>query len=413
MPTWNLAFSWNVTKEAFFPKNTGALSQLALKASFGVIPESPNAPTSLVKIMGDVPWRSNTRTRETALKISEPASHDLTYEKKQELNIGVQMGFFHNRINLALDGYTRYNYDLIGRVPTQGLSGNILRVGNVAEMKSYGLDLSLQTQNIKLKDFSWTTTLIYAKNENKITKLYVDASISDMVRGSGFSKEGYPVSSIFSIPFRGLNSNGLPTFADSDGNTTVDGLRFDQRENLDFLTYSGTTIPTDVGSLGNLFTYKGLSFNVLLTYSFGNVLRLPTAFKANYDNDALALPKEFANRWMQPGDEHLTQIPAIASPYQRDQMPNLQYAYTAYNYSDVRIAKGDFIRLKEISIGYDFDKDLLKSMKIKRLGVKLQATNLFLLYADKKLNGADPEYSTATTFVPNPKQLTFSLRVGL
>ena len=413
MPTWNLAFSWNVTKEAFFPKNTGVLSQLALKASFGVIPESPNAPTSLVKIMGDIPWRSNTRTRETALKISDPASHDLTYEKKQELNIGVQMGFFHNRINLALDGYTRYNYDLIGRVPTQGLSGNILRVGNVAEMKSYGLDLSLQTQNIKLKDFSWTTTLIYAKNENKITKLYVDASISDMVRGSGFSKEGYPVSSIFSIPFRGLNSNGLPTFADSDGNTTVDGLRFDQRENLDFLTYSGTTIPTDVGSLGNLFTYKGLSLNVLLTYSFGNVLRLPTAFKANYDNDALALPKEFANRWMQPGDEHLTHIPAIASPYQRDQMPNLQYAYTAYNYSDVRIAKGDFIRLKEISIGYDFDKDLLKSMKIKRLGVKLQATNLFLLYADKKLNGADPEYSTATTFVPNPKQLTFSLRVGL
>ena len=412
MPTWNLAFSWNVTKETFFPKNT-ALSLLSFKTSFGVIPESPSAPTSLVKIMGDIPWRSNERTRETALKVADPASYDLTYEKKQEFNMGVQMGFFKNRISLAVDGYTRQNYDLIGRVPTQGLSGSILRVGNVAQMHSYGVDLSLQTQNIKLKDFSWTTTFIYAKNENKITKLYVDASISDMVRGSGFSKEGYPVSSIFSIPFRGLNSDGLPTFADPNGNTTIDGIRFDQRDNLDFLSYSGTTKPTDVGSLGNLFTYKGLSLNVLLTYSFGNVLRLPTAFKANYDNDALALPKEFTNRWMQPGDEHLTQVPAIASSYQRDNMPNLDYAYTAYNYSDVRIAKGDFIRLKEISLGYEFDKDLLKDMKIKRLSMKLQATNLFLLYADKKLNGADPEFSTGDSFIPNPKQLTFSLRVGL
>ena len=140
---------------------------------------------------------------------------------------------------------------------------------------------------------------------------------------------------------------------------------------------------------------------------------MPTAFKANYDNDALALPKEFVNRWMQPGDEHRTQVPAIASSFQRDNMPNLEYAYSAYNYSDVRIAKGDFIRLKEISLGYEFDKDLLKEMRIKRLSMKLQATNLFLLYADKKLNGADPEFSTGSSFIPNPKQLTFSLRVGL
>lgn len=412
MPTWNVAFTWNVTREDFFYK-LQPLSNLSFKISFGVTPESPSANTSLVKIIGDIPWRSNDRTRETALKVSDPANHDLTYEKKQELNLGVQMGFLKNRINFALDGYTRNNYDLIGRVPTQGLNGTVVRVGNVAQMHSYGVDLSLETQNIKLKDFSWTTTFIYAKNENKITKLYVDASITDMVRGSGFSKEGYPVSSIFSIPFRGLNSDGLPTFSDSNGNTTIDGIRFDQRDHLDFLQYSGTTKPTDVGSFGNLFRYKGLSLNILVTYSFGNVLRLPTAFKSNYDNDALAMPKEFTNRWMQPGDENRTNVPVIASSYQRDMMPNLQYAYTAYNYSDVRIAKGDFIRLKEVSVGYDFDRDTVKAMKVKRLGMKLQTTNLFLLYADKKLNGADPEFSGGSTFIPNPKQITFSLRVGL
>ncbi|MDO4879860.1 MAG: SusC/RagA family TonB-linked outer membrane protein [Capnocytophaga sp.] len=412
MPTWNIALTWNVSKESFFPK-LKPISNLSFKASFGVTPESPSVSNSLAKIVGDVPWRSSNTNRETALRISEAANYELTYEKKQELNIGTQVGFFHNRINLALDWYTRNNYDLIGRVPTQGLNGSILRYGNVASMRAYGVDLSLETQNIKLKDFSWTTTFIYAKNENEITELYVDASISDMVSGNGFSKQGYPVGSIFSIPFRGLNQDGLPTFSDANGNTTIDGLRFDQRNNLDFLQYSGTTKPTDVGSLGNLFKYKGLSLNILFTYSFGNVLRLPTAFSASYNNDALARPKEFANRWMQPGDEHRTNVPVIASFYQQNEMPNLQYAYTAYNYSDVRIAKGDFIRLKEISLGYDFDRETLRAMKIKRLGVKLQASNLFLLYADKKLNGADPEYAGLSSFVPNPKQITFSLRVGL
>ena len=411
MPTWNVAFSWNVFKEKFFPK-LAPISNLSFKASFGVASETPAVNNSLVRILGNIPWRSNDRTRETALRVSDVANHDLTYEKKQELNLGVQVGFFKNRINLAADWYTRNNYDLIGRVPTQGLSGNILRMGNVASMHSYGVDLSLETQNIKTKNFSWTTTFIYAKNENRITELYVDASINDMVNGSGFSKQGYPVGSIFSIPFRGLNSDGLPTFSDPNGNTTIDGIRFDERNNLGFLQYSGTTKPTDVGSIGNLFKYKGLSFNVLVTYSFGNVMRLPTSFKAVYDNDALALPKEFTNRWMQPGDEHRTNIPVIASSYQQSEMPTLPYAYTAYNYSDVRIAKGDFIRLKEISIGYDFDKEVLRSLKVRRLGVKLQASNLFLLYADKKLNGADPEFSGSTTFIPNPKQVIFSLRVG-
>ena len=127
----------------------------------------------------------------------------------------------------------------------------------------------------------------------------------------------------------------------------------------------------------------------------------------------VAMPKEFKNRWMQPGDEHRTNIPAIASAYQLYAMPTLEYAYTAYNYSDVRIAKGDFIRLKEISLSYDFDKETLRNMKIKRLSFKLQGTNLFLLYADKKLNGADPEFSVSSSFIPTPKQLTFSIRVGL
>ena len=90
------------------------------------------------------------------------------------------------------------------------------------------------------------------------------------------------------------------------------------------------------------------------------------------------------------------------------------YAYSAYNYSDVRVAKGDFIRMKEISLGYDFPKSIVKILGVNTLAMKLQATNLFLIYADKKLNGQDPKFfNTGGVAVPTPKQFTLTLRLGL
>ena len=88
-------------------------------------------------------------------------------------------------------------------------------------------------------------------------------------------------------------------------------------------------------------------------------------------------------------------------------------AYNSYNYSTARIAKGDFIRMKEISLAYDFPKDLISKWNLANLSLKLQATNLFLLYADKKLNGQDPEFfNTGGVAAPVPKQFTLTLRVG-
>ena len=90
----------------------------------------------------------------------------------------------------------------------------------------------------------------------------------------------------------------------------------------------------------------------------------------------------------------------------------LSRAYNAYNYSTERIAKGDFIRMKEISLNYDFPKS--SRMKLSNLSLKLQATNLFLIYADKKLNGQDPEFfNTGGVAAPVPKQFTLTLRLGI
>ena len=239
--------------------------------------------------------------------------------------------------------------------------------------------------------------------------------VIDLISGTGFALEGYPVRSLFSIPFKGLNNEGLPTFLDQNGNITTTGIYFQtqDKEKLTFLEYSGSVDPTDVGSFGNVFKYKNLTLNVFVTYSFGNVVRLDPVFKNEY-NDLNSMPKEFANRWVVPGDELVTNIPVIASQRQNQNDSDLSYAYNAYNYSTERIAKGDFIRMKEISLSYDFPKTLIAPLKLSNLSLKLQATNLFLIYADKKLNGQDPEFfNTGGVAVPMPKQFTLTLRLGL
>lgn len=168
-----------------------------------------------------------------------------------------------------------------------------------------------------------------------------------------------------------------------------------------------------MGSLGNIFKYKGLSLNVFITYSFGNVVRLDPVFRRSY-SDLASMPKEFKNRWTVAGDENITTIPVIASKNQNHNDTHLNYAYNAYNYSTERIAKGDFIRMKEISIAYSLPKSFVEKLKVKDASVKLQATNLFLIYADKKLNGQDPEFfNTGGVAVPVPKQFTLTLKLGL
>ena len=417
LPTWNVSAAWNMHEEQWFSRLQPTLSHLTLKASYSLTADRgpSNVTNSLAVIKSDKPWRPLADIKETGLYLHELQNEDLTYEKKHELNIGLETGFLKNRINLAVDWYRRDNYDLIGLAMTQGAGGQIERFGNIASMKSSGIEVSLTTQNIKRKHFSWTTNFIYSHTHNEVTELKTAERVIDLVSGSGFAQEGYPVRSLFSIPFMGLNNEGLPTFLDQDGNVTTTGIYFQESDpdKLGFLKYSGSVDPTDVGSIGNVLTWKGFTLNLFVTYSFGNVVRLDPVFSSTY-NDLTATPKEFKNRWMVRGDEAKTDIPVIASTRQNRNDIHLRYAYNAYNYSDARIAKGDFVRLKEVSVGYDFPKALIQPLRLTTLGLKLQATNLFLIYADKKLNGQDPEFTNSGgVAVPMPKQFTLTLRLGL
>ena len=235
----------------------------------------------------------------------------------------------------------------------------------------------------------------------------------DYVSGTGFTMVGYPHRGLFSIPFAGLDSNGIPMFYNEKGEITSTDLSFQSSDDFSWLKYEGPTEPTFTGSLGNSFTYKNVHLNVFFTYSGGNVVRLDPVFSYRY-SDLTATTREFKNRWMVPGDENRTNVPTILSYRQYYENAELRNAYSAYNYSTERVAKGGFIRLKEISVAYDFPKKWLSALKVSNVSLKLQATNLCLLYADKKLNGQDPEFvNSGGVASPVPRQFTMTLRLGL
>ena len=412
LPTWNISGAWNIHEEAWFDNVfNNVLSHATLKASYSLTGDKPAVTNSSVIIQSYNPWRPFASEKESGLEIYDFANPDLTYEKKHELNIGADLGFFNNRLNFTFDWYKRNNYDLIGPRTTNGTKGTILEFANVASMASSGEELSISSKNIKTRDFSWTTDFIFSHVTTEVTSLESQNRIIDMITGTGFTMEGYPYRSLFSMDFQGLNQNGIPTFINETGEVTTSNINF-QSYDLDHLVYEGPTDPTITGSFGNVFAYKGFHLNVFMTYSFGNVVRLDPAFFASY-SDLAAMPKEFKNRWTVAGDENYTDIPAIADLRQLQADSRLSYAYNAFNRSTARIAKGDFVRLKEVSLAYDFPKKWINRLNMSALSLKLQATNLCLLYADKKLNGQDPEfYNAGGVATPMPRQFTLTLRIG-
>lgn len=416
LPTYNIAAAWNLHEENWFKEwNQTALSHLMLKASYSLTGDrGPSYVSNALPIYKPrTPWRPNLSSVETAIMKDSNGNEELTYEKKHEWNFGLEAGLIDNRINLALDVYKRNNYDLIGVIYTQGAGGEIAKYANVASMKSHGVEFTLSTKNINSKEFSWNTDLTFAFAKNEISELSSRSNVLSLCSGSGYPLQGYPVRALFSIPFVGLNDEGLPQFINENNEVTTSDINFQEYEKVDFLKYEGPTDPTITGGFGNLFNYKNFRLNVFITYSFGNKIRLDPVFSAAY-SDMASMPKEFKNRWTIPGDENITDIPTIASRRQYKNDSNLSYAYNAYNYSTARIADGGFIRMKEISLTYDLPTAFLNKLGLSTASIKLQGTNLFLIYADKKLNGQDPEFvNSGGVATPMPKQFTFTLRFGI
>lgn len=411
LPTWNVSAKYNISEEDFM-RNIEWLSFLAIRGTYGLTAIMGPAPNSTVILQNAIAIRQFSHDKEPELKVAATANEDLTWEKQYETNIGFDIGVFNNRVSFSSDIYFRRSFDLIAPIKTSAVGGKYWKLANYADMKSDGFEFSLHTANIKNNDFSWDTNLTFAYSKNKITNLKNKPQLFDLIRPEGGALQGYPVRGLFSIPFAGLSEQGFPQYYDKDGNIVVGDINF-QSGDVDYLKYEGQIDPKYIGGISNVFKYKALTLKIFTSYSFGNVLRLTPSYTAIH-NDWSSVSKEMKNRWLLPGDEQKTNIPTIPSKRIFGSIEKLGIAYSAYNYSDQRVAKGDFIRLKEVSLAYDIPVKLISKSGIKKLSVKLQATNPLLLYSDKRLNGQDPEFFGAGgVALPVAKQYTLTLRMSL
>ncbi len=412
LPTWSFGGAWNIEEESFM-KNIHAVDYLKLRASYGLTASLGPATNSGVVLNSLTTNRTFPTERESVIQIVNLENSDLTWEKNYQTNIGVDAGLFNGKINLSLDVYQRRSFDLISLIKTGGIGGEAIKAANYADMKAKGAEALIGGRVIKAKNWGWRTNFTFGYNTTKITNAKNHPIIFDLVKAEGGNTEGYPVNSLFSIRYKGLDhTTGVPTFINEKGDVSPNVYL--QDEDISHLVYEGPVDPTFTGGFSNTFSYKAFSLNIFITYQAGNKIRLYPAFKTAY-SDFDALPKEFIDRWEMPGDETKTNVPSVLDAYQRYLVNGSgNYPYNNYNYSDQRVADGGFVRLKTVSLTYNVAQNILKRTPFNTISITAVSANPWLIYSDPKLKGQDPEFfNTGGVAQPVQKQFTLSLKVGL
>jgi TonB-linked SusC/RagA family outer membrane protein len=409
LPTWNISGAWNIDKESF--AQLSWLNYLKMRATYGLSANLGPNTSALLNIRSEVTLRPT--DVETYLYIQDLENRDLTWEKLNELNVGFDYGIYDNRITGTVDFYKRDAFDLIGLFETSGVGGSTYKNGNYADMKSEGIEFSINTVNLRLKDFMWSTNFNIGYTNDRITRLEFNPRIADAIVQGGAAVLGGPRRGLFSTKFAGLDSRGIPTFYNDSGEAAYN-FDLQDRENLrSILKYEGSAEPRGAGGVSNIFTYKNFSLNLFLSYKFDYKIRLDDAFAGRY-TDFNSLSKSFVNRWMVPGDEQFTDIPVILDrEIVEGGSADYLNAYELYNKSTARIADGDYIRLKSVKVSYSLPINLIRRIGARTAQLSVEGQNLALLYSDKKLNGQDPEFfSAGGVALPQPRLITTAITIG-
>lgn len=423
LPTWNVGAKWNIDKEAFMQQQE-AISKLALRLSYGLtarINETAANASDIYK--GGITHRFETNERENMLSLVSLENRDLTWEKMYELNIGAEVGFLKNRISATVDVYRRNTFDLIDLVRTSGVGGRYYKYANFGDMVAHGLEIGLHTKNIDTQTWKWSTSLTVSLMNQKITRMLNTPNAFDMVAGRGRGNVvGYPKGALFSFNYQKLDKNGLPNFnfgrypLPQNELSNIVGADFnDTQFTKTYLLYHGPIEPNIIGGLANNLTWKNWELSCFITMQAGNKIRLNPTFDTQFA-DLNVFAHYYVNRWLNPGDEYRTDVPVLPSKELINIVgeENIEKAYNTYNYSQMRVADGSFVRMKNVALAYHFNQTWLKKMGLQTASLRLNITNPFLIYADSKLHGQDPEYyKTGGVSLPTPRQYTFTLNIGL
>lgn len=397
---------WSAGVQYLALKNYNWIDRLVVRATYGINGNIPklNGPYLIAEV-----GRNNYYTNENTMYIASPPNPMLRWEKTNVFNLGVDFNLLSNRLNGSIEFYNKNTTDLLGAYsldPTLGWSSVNMNFGS---MYNRGIEIALSSVNITSGDFKWMTNLTFSYNKNMITKIETTSESASSYWSGLNNREGYPMDALFSVKYKGLSEKGAPIAIRADGSET---LKYSEL-NKDDLVYSGTYNPPYNASLTNSLSYKGFDLSFMFIYSGGHVIRDIAARYCITSHPIYAVSnnlREMANYWKQPGDENNPDInPAFMF---QSTVRNGEYIWKA---ADKHIQKGDFIKLRDVSLAYSLPNRLLGKTPISSAKIILQARNLWWWAAnDSKL---DPEIWTGSTLSPArgtlyPAEFTVGLNIN-
>ncbi|MGJ1265708.1 SusC/RagA family TonB-linked outer membrane protein [Sphingobacterium spiritivorum] len=424
---WSGAVKWNFFNESFL-KDTQWISNGALRASYGQTGNnrvSDFATYSRMGILTPVVAHSSDGAvfANEVPPFAYPSSFgnpQLRWETTEQTNIGLDLGAFKGHIALTIDVYRKKTKDLLLNAAVPLVQGYRSVFKNIGSMQNQGLEIALNTTNIKTADFSWTSNFNISWNQSKILSLAQNQESIPSNTGfdgqfsntpSYISKIGQPIGQMYGLVWEGvyqyedfnyttaLNTSAgfpgsgshwvlkdnIPTNGNNrasiqPGDIKYKDLNGDGVVDAEDYTVIGRGLPIHTGGFGNNFSYKDFDLNLFFQWSYGNNIQNANRiiFEGNNNNTPQFNQFEsYNNRWTPENTNTKLFRTGGAGPSGR--------------YSSRTIEDGSYLRLKTVSIGYNLPAKITNKMKIQKLRINFSGQNLLTLTG---YSGLDPEIST-------------------
>ena len=382
------SFAWRIAEEPFmkkFPK----ISELKLRTSIGLTGNDGIGDfASLGLYKGGYNYGGGSGIAPTQLP-----NPNLKWESTMQTGLGFDFGMFNDRISLNADLYFNRTRDLLLDRPLPASTGYTSITSNIGNLQNKGIELVLNTENIK-KDFTWNTSFNFAANRNKVTKLYEKQPIeSTSYRVANIVEEGEPIGIFYGYRCLGVD----PT----TGNLVYDDLNKDGVITDVDRTKIGDPNPDFTAGLTNTFSYKNFDLSIFLHMIYGNDVYNGTYIFLQSGTGEDNQTTDMIRRWKKPGD--ITDMPRVGDTYKSSRF----------------IENGSFLRIKNVTFGYNFSKSLLKHARFKSARFYVSGQNL---YTFTPYTGMDPEVNYASTDIlimgtdfftyPQSRTILMGLNIG-
>lgn len=396
---WSLSGAWRVIREGFMQPVSNWLTDLKLRASYGV---NGTLPSDYFGYMG-LSSVSGGYNLEPAMGISQIENKGLKWETNYNLNLGIDFGLW-NRLNFTVEYYTRNTKNLLMDLPISMTNGLGSYLTNIGQVRNRGVEVEINSLNVQTKDFTWNSTFNLAHNRNEIVVL--DGEQTEIIDGVFNHSVGHSYRTFYMIEFAGINPDtGAPQFYTNDldekGNYIKDITENDTEANAIMLDKHAE--PKLTGGLSNTLRYRWFDLSFLFSYQFGGYSYDRWAQKTEHGgNDMEAnIPTYYADNWKKPGDvsqfEKFIDSPDVA-------MNKVT--------TDRRLHSTDFIRLKTLTFGVTLPKTWTAAARIDSARLYLSANNLWTW---AKYDYYDPEAVSggyAIWGTPPLKTLTFGINLN-